>query len=109
MYDEYGLRKKKPIQKKDEDEKPVEMMYGKQVINNSDATSAQDKKEENKAAIKAKIAKMSVKEMMEKSIPILKKKLASDPTNEKWRKMLAHAETYLSKTKSYEGLGVVPK
>ena len=52
---------------------------------------------------------MSVKEMMEKSIPILKKKLASDPTNEKWRKTLAHAETYLSKTKSYEGLGVVPK
>ena len=109
LYDEYGLRKRKPIQKKDEDEKPVEMMYGKQVINNSDATSAQDKKDENKAAIKAKIAKMSVKEMMEKSIPILKKKLASDPTNEKWRKMLAHAETYLSKTKSYEGLGVVPK
>lgn len=109
LYDEYGLRKKKPIQKKDEDEKPVEMMYGKQVINNSDATSAQDKKEENKAAIKAKIAKMSVKEKMEKSIPILKKKLASDPTNEKWRKMLAYAEAYLSKTKACESLGVVPK
>ena len=52
---------------------------------------------------------MSVKEKMEKSIPILKQKLASDPTNEKWRKMLAYAEAFLSKTKACESLGVVPK
>ena len=66
-------------------------------------------KREIKAAIKAKIAKMSVKEKMEKSIPILKKKLAIDPTNKKWLKLLGKAEAYLSKIKTYESLGVVPK
>ena len=52
---------------------------------------------------------MSVKEKMEKSIPILKKKLAIDPTNKKWLKLLGKAEAYLSKIKTYESLGVVPK
>jgi hypothetical protein len=49
-----------------------------------------------KASIKAKIAAMSVKEKMEKSIPILEKKIKAEPNNEKWQKMLKQAKAYLA-------------
>lgn len=52
-----------------------------------------------KAAIKAKIAAMSVKEKMEKSIPILEKKIKAEPNNEKWQKMLKIAKAYLASHK----------
>lgn len=49
--------------------------------------------------IKAKIAAMSVKEKMEKSIPLLEKKIMAEPNNEKWQKMLKQAKAYLASHK----------
>ena len=48
------------------------------------------------SSIKAKIDAMSNKEIMEKSIPILEKKLKLEPNNEKWQKMLKIAKAYLA-------------
>lgn len=70
-----------------QDETPVPVNIPK-----GEATASADPKD----AIKAKIAAMSVKEKMEKSIPLLEKKIKAEPNNEKWQKMLKQAKAYLA-------------
>ena len=95
-YDEYGFRKEKPIAKVEAEEKPVEMVYGNNTVRPSNVVNEQAANKAE-AAIKAKVATMSMKEKLPYAIKGLEKMLASDPSNIELQKKLKLYKKILAK------------
>ena len=90
LYDEYGIRKKKPAAKVENGGKLVEMSYGNNATRHADGENGQiEDPDENTAAIKAEIAAMSYEEKLVKAKAICEKRLAKNPDDEEAKIMLA--------------------